>query len=173
MNGIKKTQFINKNQAQQLHKLARNQRLTPAYGQRRRVGEKGLANLSQYSYSKQNRWNADLNAAFETIIDDDIKQHCLQASILKIAKGGLLDKQNAWTGERTADTVPVIAGFMIVALKDQQALVINEQSRHYNAGDCVFFDLEMAHEIKKTSKDNYWLVLMLSKPFIKRHLDAQ
>lgn len=172
MREIKKTKFITKKQANALRVAASELTLTDAYGQMRRAGAAGVNNLSRYQYLRENRWSSELREAFAAAFDEQVQESWLEISILRLPENGLLDKQTAWADKvTTVDDVPSIAMFAAVALADKQKLILGGKSANYSAGDAVFFTPDIVHEIKKTNKENMWLVLMLARPAAERYLN--
>ena len=146
-----------------------------AYGHRRRTGAHGVNNLSNYRYLRKDKFNAELCGNVIKQLPAILINNYLQLHILHLPKGGLLDKQVTWqqaaNGTHAHNLTPSIASFVAIALGTKQHFIVDDKKYTLNIGDAMVFDPEHPHEIKPVSKDETYLVVMLSKTIARRFAD--
>ena len=80
-----------------------------AYSHRRRVGERGAANLSVYRYSRWYDWTKAQREAYKADHLQDAINNAVVGWFLDIPAGtGFLDRMTAWVGKPMSGTVIAI-----------------------------------------------------------------
>ncbi len=129
---------------------------------------KGVKNLSKYEFLRKDKFDNNLNETCKRVLPKLLYDNFLQIHILKLPKGGLLDKQSL---SHMHNLTPPVASFVSIPLNDDQQFIVDGVTHKFKSGDCIVFDPEHPHEIKPVKKEEIYIVIMIDKVIAKSFAD--
>lgn len=122
---------------------------------RRRMGENGVNNLSEYMNSRWFTWSRKQRQVFRDNFPERQWEKCVVAWFLEVPPNtGFLDRMTYWLNTPMAGTA------IAYALKDQEIL-IEDNVVTVPKGTGIGFSLRKIHEIKKSANGQLWACTMV------------
>lgn len=143
-------------EVKELNTLAESVEMIPSASHRRRIGDNGKNNLSNYQYSRYFNWTHEQREQFKTFFPEAVSSKALVGWFLDIpAEVGLLDRMSTWVGKKMAGTS------IAFALANDQTIYINDQKVVVPKGEGIGFKLSEVHEIRKGGPEQRWACVMV------------